>query len=136
MQTGITLRDAVLTSVDSASGTYTFAPDGVIVPSGLHLSDTGVPQFFERVQMTIKNRPSVLNVKTSLLSKEKRTVSFAKPYTPVNQETRGGLTFTTVRFEVESHPEAVVDRQLMVGLLQDFLASPDASAFITRGSLA
>lgn len=135
MLNGITLKDAVTSTADAEARSYIFAPDGVIVPSGMHLNDTTSADYFDRVQMTVKNRPSVLNAKTGLLSKEKRSVSISKPYVALNQATPGGVTFTTIRFEVESHPEAGTHRDQLIGLLQHFLASVDAQEFITRGAL-
>lgn len=136
MLTSITLKDGVTTTPVVEASSYTFSPDGVVVAGGAHLSDVNEPAYFERIQMTFKNRPSTLNAKSGLLSKEKRSISISKPHKLTADQTPGGVQFTTVRFEVESHPEAALSRQKLISLLQHLLAHTDAQDFITRGSLA
>lgn len=132
----MTLQDVVETAPVFAGDSYTFVPDGTIVAGGVHLADKNALTYMSRVQMTIKNRPTVLNAKTGILSREKRSVSIAIPHGGTNNVTPGAVSFTTCRFELENHPEASDQAQLLVAILVNFLTRVGNQNFLVRGSLS
>jgi len=78
-----------------------FVSDGAAVPGGLHListemSDSGLPMW----AMTVRNRPAVMDPKTGVFGKAKRSISVATP----SVLTGGRVVFNTIRIEQEVHP--------------------------------
>lgn len=132
----MTLHDAIGTFPIFEGETYTFVPDGTVIVGGVHLADSTAPSYMGRTQMTIKNRPTVLNAKTGILSREKRSVSIAIPHAGSNNATPGAVSFTTCRFELENHPEAAEQAQKLVKILINFLVKDSNQDFLVRGSLA
>lgn len=133
----LTLKDAGLLDRTFGGSTITLIEDGVVVPGGLHFitaetddSAPGVPKY----TVTVRNRPAVLNPKTGLFGKAKRSISVSRP---VQLSHGGSVVFNTVRFEMEMHPE--FDEGKMTSLRDfalQFVALADVDAYWKYGSLS
>jgi hypothetical protein len=94
------INDAAIADVTIAAGTdSTFTPDGVEIPSGLHLADAGVADFRERPQVTLKTRNPKLVGTT--WQKGKRWLTTTIP----RQAADGSYYYDVIRTEIEAHPE-------------------------------
>lgn len=134
----ILLHETVTTPAVLGGTTHQFGADGAQVSNGIHLVDISEANYLDRFQITIKNRPTVLNAKTGSLSKEKRSISIARPYVPeVNgQLVPAGLNFSSARLEIECHPNAMNDVPKFRAMLVDLLQSSSVDAFFDRGDLS
>lgn len=79
----------------------TFVVDGSSIQNGIHLIDAVESNPLSRNGITFKSRPSTIDTKTGQMSKEKRYVSITKP----RQLTSGAVVYSTLRIEVDYHPE-------------------------------
>lgn len=117
----------------SASGgtALVFADDGVTIQNGVHLIVPADADYQTRRQATAKYRPPVLDTKTGVLSKDKKSISFAKPRVLAN----GTIQYETIRIEremssVATAAECIEMNQIGAQLLFD----ADAAGFWATGS--
>jgi len=130
------LHDTVTTDAVFGGASHQLGADGAVVTNGLHLVDVATDvEFYDRYQATLKNRPSVLNVKSGAFSKDKRSVSIARPYVPQIQGVVAltTTTFNGIRIELECHPLAGSQINKLRVMAAEFLLSTDADAFWNRG---
>lgn len=134
----ITLHESVTTPAVFGGTSHQFGTDGAVVANGVHLVDVAEADYLSRFQLTAKNRPTTFNVKTGAFSKEKRSVSIARPCVPVVNGVvlPGNVTFNSVRIELECHPNAMGDVALLRTAAAEFLLSSASDAFWNRGALA
>lgn len=133
----ITLHEDVTTGpVYDTATAHTFGIDGMQVVNGVHLVDINEADFMQRYQMTLKNRPTVLNAKTGSFTKEKRSVSLACPYVPTVRDVPQGVIFESIRCEIEAHPNDPGRIAKMRVLMANFLLDPANDEFFNRGSLS
>lgn len=129
----ITLNDSITTSAVYGGNELHFVKDGTQVANGIHLSDLNCATFMDRIQMTIKSRPTVLNVKTGGLSKAKQSVSIARPYRETDYSS---VMFNSIRLDLECHPNAPGDNTKLRYLLAQFIVSGAADALFLRGDIS
>lgn len=131
--TSVTLRnDAAAANITVAAGTNaTFTPDGVEIPSGLHLADAGVADFRIRPKITLKTRNPQLN--NGVFSKGKRWVSVSIPRLLAD----GTYVNEVVRIEHEMHPETPDADVVKIRLIAaQTMFDTDLASFWATGSLA
>lgn len=108
-----------------------FANDGVGINNGLHLIATG-DAFAARRQITAKYRAAVLDPKTGMYGKDKKSVSLSRPVTLAD----GRVIFETIRIEREMYPlSAAADAVEMNKLGAQLLTDTDVDGFWATGSL-
>lgn len=108
-----------------------FSNDGVSIQNGLHLSVPG-EAFAGRRQCTVKYRAAVLDPKTGMYGKDKKSMSLSRPVTL----TDGRIVFETIRIEREMHPLTTdADAVEMNKLGAQLLTDSDTAAFWSAGSL-
>lgn len=78
-----------------------FAVDGTSIANGVHCVCTSDPEYITRRQLTAKVRQPTLDAKTGVYSKDKKSISIAKPTVLTN----GRVVFSSIRIEREIHPE-------------------------------
>lgn len=132
----ILLYDTLQTPAVFGGTSHQFGADGALVTNGIHLVDISEANYMDRTQVTLKNRPTTLNPKTGVLSKEKRSVSFAKPCSPTVNSQSFGIVFNNLRIELECHPLESGDINRLRFMAADFLLSTSADAFFNRGDLS
>jgi len=116
-------------TVTMAGGdTVGFVEDGVQISGGKHFITT-VGEF----QVTLKNRPAVLDAKTGTYGKSKRTMSITRPVVLPS----GRIVFNTVRIEQETHPslDAAMVQDLRDIAWQALVKDSGLESFFTIGSL-
>lgn len=110
--------------------TITFGEDATPVVNGIHLVDVSEPDFRNRLQVTIKAKPPVLDTKTGTLSKQGHSVVFARPY--VN--TDGSVQFESARVDMQLVPGSGKG-ELFRKLVAQFMVSANAEAYFSTGTL-
>lgn len=130
------LHETVTTPAVFGGSSHQLGADGAQVNNGVHLVDTTEANYIDRFQVTAKNRPTTLNVKTGAFSKEKRSVSIARPCVPQVNGVAQAVTFNSVRIELECHPNAMEDVAKLRTMAAEFLLSANADAFWNRGDLS
>lgn len=125
---------AAPTSITPAGGTaLVFAEDGVTISNGLHLIVPSDDDYQTRRVVTIKNRPPTLDPKTGSYSKDKKSMSLAKPLVLAD----GRVIFNTIRLERETHPSlSAADALELNNLGAQMLTDPDVVNFWATGSLS
>lgn len=125
---------AAPTSITPAGGTaLDFAEDGVTISNGLHLIVPSDDDYQTRRVVTIKNRPPTLDPKTGSYSKDKKSMSLAKPLVLAD----GRVIFNTIRLERETHPSlSAADALELNNLGAQMLTDPDVVNFWATGSLS
>lgn len=129
----VTLReDAAAANITVAAGTdATFTPDGVEVPSGLHLADAGTADFRVRPKISIKTRNPQLN--NGSFSKGKRWFTLTIPRLLAD----GTYVNDVVRVEQEAHPEtSASDAEAHRLMAAQAMFDSDLSSFWSTGSLS
>jgi transcriptional/translational regulatory protein YebC/TACO1 len=111
---------------------YVFAPDGITIQNGVHLTVPAVANYAERPVATVKYRPPVLGADGGY-TKDKKSVSFSIPRTLSN----GKVVFDTLRIEREIHPETTAADALDMNVLgAQMLFDSEAATFWSAGSLS
>lgn len=125
---------ATPTSITAAGGTaLVFAEDGVTIANGLHLFATSDTDYTTRRVVTIKNRPATLDAKTGSWSKDKKSMSLAKPVVLAD----GRTVFCTLRLEREAHPSlSAADALELNNLGAQLLTDPDVASFWANGNMS
>jgi hypothetical protein len=119
--------------ITAGAETFSFIDDGVTIQNGLHLVDKLDANYQERRQITVKNRPSVVDAKTGAWGKDKKTITLVRPVIL----TSGQIVFNTLRLEREVHPSSdagMVAEMLTLGAA--LLVGPDVGDFWSVGSLS
>lgn len=134
----IVLNDALTTSPVFGGNAYQFGPTGQLIANGIHLVDTGEADYFNRFQMTVKNRPTTINMKTGALSAEKRTVVLSLPVIPEILGTPQGVHFDSARLEITTNPSTGASGSMTKFriMLAAFLLSTDADSYFAQGNMA
>lgn len=129
----VTVRvDAEPANLTVAAGTNaTFTPDGVQIPSGLHLADASTADFRIRPNITLKTKNPTLN--NGSFSKGKRWCDVKIPRLLSN----GTYVTDIIRIEHEFHPEtAAADVQKHRCIAAQMLFDSDLTSFWNAGSLS
>lgn len=118
-------------TVSATGGTNRdFTPDGVEVPNGIHLSDSGEPDFKIKQQLTLKTRNPQLN--NGLYGKGKKWATLVVPQVLSDDS----IAFNLIRIEVERHPDmAVSDYTDMLKQGAQLFIDTDLTDFWNEGSL-
>lgn len=107
----ITVHDANGIVITPGGNAHHLVADSQPVVNGFHSTDISVMDFAEKVQFTAKSRNSVIDAKTGLVSRAKRSAILS---IPVNQPD-GSVRFSTIRVEMDVDPvntSALVDALL------------------------
>jgi len=134
----IVLHDALTTSPVFGGNAYQFGPTGQLIANGIQLVDTGEADYFSRFQLTLKNRPTSINMKTGALSAEKRTVVLSLPVIPEILGVPQGVHFDSARLEITTNPSTGSTESMTKfrKMLSDFLLSSAADPYFAQGSMA
>lgn len=129
IQTMTLLSGATISATGGTS--VNFVPDGVVIPSGVHVADSGNPDFKTRKNVTFRTRnPALVN---GMYTKAKRSVTYVAPMVT----TAGEIVFNLVRIEVEHHPDlAAADLLELQKAGSQLLFDADLTTFWSIGSLA
>lgn len=119
------------TSFTVVGGTdLTFAPDGVVVPSGTHVSVPADTDFRIRRNLTFRNRPPVYQ--NGIWSKGKQSFVFQIPIILAD----GSVSFDLFRGEREMHPEGSAAHGLeLLFVSAQILFDSDFATFWSGGSV-
>lgn len=112
----------------------TLTSDGQTVPNGIHLIDASVADFKTRPQLTakVKQPTTIRNGDTTTLSKDKRSLTYMKPFV----DTAGVLHYPLLRIEREMHPDMTQDEMLEFNRRgAQMLFDADFAAFWSLGDL-
>lgn len=126
------VNDAEVADISVAAGTNsTFTPDGVEVPSGLHLADASEADFRIRPSVTLKTRnPKLVN---GTWTKGKRWITTTYPRLLAD----GTYAYDVVRSEIEIHPEtSAVDAEAHELVHAQLLFDSDLTSFRRTGDLS
>lgn len=108
-----------------------FAPDGITIQNGVHLTVPAVTSYASRPNATVKYKPVTINSDGSF-SKDKKTVSYAVPMTTA----AGTIVYNTIRIEREVHPEFSAANALDMNIVAaQILTDSEAANFWAAGSL-
>jgi hypothetical protein len=124
----MTLKDDGCTIAVTGGETITFGEDATVVANGIHLIDVNQADFRDRLQLTVKAKPPVLDTKTGELSKEGRSFVFARPHC----NTDNSVSFESARVDMQTLPGTGAS-MLFRMLIAQFLVSSDADAYFTTG---
>lgn len=121
-------------TVSASGGTaQAFADDGVTITNGVHLIVPADTDYQTRRQATVKYRPPTYNSTTGAYSKDKKSISYAKPIVLSD----GTVSFCTIRIEREVHPQlAAADATELNKIGAQLLVDTDLDAFWATGSLS
>lgn len=120
------------TTLSATGGTaQNFTPDGVVIPSGLHLADAGQASFKLRNQISLKTKnPALVN---GVYGKGKRWITLTVPMETAALE----IVFNLVRIEIEVHAEmSAADFTDMTKRAAQLLFDSDLTSFLATGNLA
>lgn len=133
----IILHDGVTTSPTFGGNAYQFGPTGQAVANGIMLVDVAEADYFNRFQMTVKNRPTTINMKTGALSAEKRTIVLSKPVIPEINGVPQGVHFDSARLEITVNPSTGSSTTLSQfrKMLAEFLLSSAADSYFAQGNM-
>jgi hypothetical protein len=126
------VNDAAIADISIAAGTdSSFTPDGVEIPSGLHLADAGESDFRIRPQVTLKTRnPKLVN---GVWQKGKRWLTTTIP----RQAADGSYYYDVVRSEIEIHPEtSAADAEAHELMHAQMFWDSDLTSFRRTGDLS
>lgn len=121
-------------TVAASGGTpVVLSDDGVTIPNGVHLIFPSDPDYQTRRQITVKYRQPTIDAKTSVYSKDKKSMCLALPIVLAD----GRVVFNTIRVEREVHPSLTAAQALELSLLgAQMLIDSEAAAFWANGSLS
>lgn len=90
------------TTVPEPATGIAFKQDGQVIANGIHLvAVNDVENYATRRQITAKVRPAMIDSKTGIYNKDKKSLTFVIP-----SVIDGKTVFNTVRVEMEIHPLA------------------------------
>lgn len=125
------LNDATLAA--SGGNACVFADDGITIPNGLHLIVPSDSNYSTRRQATFKYRAPVLDKKTNMYGKDKKSVSYVVPLTLSD----GSTVFNVIRIEREVSPYYdATDTTLLNNIAAQLLFDTDTTNFWANGSLS
>lgn len=111
---------------------FVFAPDGISIQNGVHLTVPAVADYSARPVATVKYRAPVLGA-DGVYTKDKKSVSFSIPRTLAS----GKVVFDVLRIEREVHPETSAANALDMNVLgAQMLFDSEAATFWSAGSLS
>lgn len=119
----------------SASGgsALAFAEDGMSISNGVHLIVPADADYQTRRQLTAKFKPPTLDARTGSYSKDKKSISLAKPIVLAD----GRVVFNTIRIEREVHPSLSAAEALELNKLgAQLLVDSDVDGFWATGALS
>jgi hypothetical protein len=109
-----------------------FAPDGVSIQNGVHLTVPATAAYKDRQTATVKFRPPSLG-SDGAYTKDKKSVSYSVPKTLAS----GVVVYNTIRIEREVHPEFTAAEALDLNVIgAQILCDSEAATFWSAGSLA
>lgn len=110
-----------------------FVDNGVSIPNGIQLVVPADTDYSVRRVATVKYRPPVLDPKTNVYNKDKKSISFVIPQVLSN----GSVVFNTLRIEREVHPTfSAANCTDMNKLGAQLLTDTDLDNFWGAGSLS
>ena len=108
-----------------------FAPDGITIQNGVHLTVPAVSSYAARPNMTVKYKQPTLGP-DAVWSKDKKSISYAVPYTLAS----GAISYQTIRIEREVHPEFPAASALDLNIVgAQILFDSEAANYWSSGSL-
>lgn len=108
-----------------------FSPDGVSIPSGVHVSVATDADYRIRRNMTLKNKPPTLS--NGVYSKDKKALTFVAPKILAS----GATVFNLIRIEREVHPETSAAEALELNMVGgQGLSDADFASFWSAGNLS
>lgn len=126
----ILTADATIALTGGTAESY--VEDGVEIKNGVHLVNTADSDYATRRQITVKNRPPVLDAKTGAYGKDRKSVTLTRPIT-----SNGTIYFELIRIEREVHPTSIPENVAALNHQGvQLLTDPDMAAFWQFGSLA
>lgn len=109
-----------------------FAPDGISIQNGVHLTVPATAAYKDRQTATVKYRAPSLG-SDGAYTKDKKSVSYSVPYTLAS----GKVVYNTIRIEREVHPEFSAAGALDLNVVgAQFLSDSEAATFWSAGSLS
>lgn len=121
------------TVATTGGAALTFAEDGVSIQNGLHLMVPADADYQTRRQVTAKYRPPVLDSKTNVYGKDKKSLTLTQPIVLAD----GKVVFNVIRIEREVHPSVTAAAALDLCVLgAQLLVDADCVAFWATGSLS
>lgn len=120
-------------TVSATGGTaLVFAEDSVNVPNGVHLVVPSETDYQTRTQVTAKVKQPVLDPKTGVYGKDRKTMSCTKPKVLAS----GQVVFPVIRVEREIHPSMTAAEILELNKLgAQMLVDSDSADFWASGTL-
>lgn len=121
-------------TVTAAGGTaLAFLDDGISVTNGIHLIVPTDVDYQTRRQITAKVKQPVLDAKTGVYGKDRKTMSLTLPMVLAD----GRVVFNVIRVEREVHPSLPAATALeMNNLAAQMLTDAEASNFWAAGTLS
>lgn len=109
-----------------------FAPDGISIQNGVHLTVPAVASYKDRPVATVKYRAPALGADGEY-TKDKKSVSFSVPRTLAS----GKVVYDVIRLERECHPETSAANALDMNIVAaQMLFDSEAASFWSAGSLS
>lgn len=120
------------TIAPSGGTALVFTDNGVTIQNGVQLVVPADTDYSVRRMATAKYRPPVVDVKTGVYGKDKKSISFVKPILLAS----GQVVFNTIRIEREVHPSlSAADCLDLNKIGAQLLFDADTDGFWATGSL-
>jgi len=120
------------TIAPSGGTAQVFADNGVTISNGVQLVVPADVDYTTRRGATVKFRPPVVDTKTGVYGKDKKSISYVKPMVL----STGQVVFNTIRIEREVHPSlAAADCTELNKIGAQLLVDADTDGFWATGSL-
>lgn len=125
----MTLKTGATYAAPTGGSNYVFAPDGITIQNGIHLTVPGVASYTARPTATAKYRAAQLSA-SGKFSKYKNMLSISVPKILAD----GTLIYRVLRVEIEDHPEATAAENADLRLLgSQALCGTDSQNFFVAG---
>lgn len=121
-------------TISATGGTaLAFAEDGQSIQNGVHLIVPADTDYVTRRQITAKVRLPVLDAKTGVYGKDKKSITLVLPMTLAT----GQVVFNTMRIEREVHPTLAAATAVEMNKLgAQLLSDTDLDSFWATGALS
>jgi len=110
-----------------------FADDGITIPNGVHLVVPADADYQTRRQVTAKYKPPVLDAKTGVYGKDRKSISYTFPVVLED----GKVFFEVLRIEREMHPSSDAARATEINKIgAQLLTATATDGFWGNGSVS